>query len=69
MGRVFATLLVLLTGCSHPVAHHWLRIADGAGDLPSLNPHLTMSATMDDVGRLALAYFMRYDRAGPGRQS
>jgi len=51
-------------GCAAHAQRHWLRIADGAGDLPSLNPHLTAVATMDDLGQLSLAYFMRYDREG-----
>ncbi len=53
-----------LGGCAQHVQRHVLRIADGAGDLPSLNPHLTMGATMDDIGQLTLAYFMRYGRDG-----
>ena len=63
--RCFALAsLLLFAGCSPSVRHHTLRIADGGGDLTSLNPHLTMGATMDDIGQLALAYFMRYDRRG-----
>lgn len=41
---------------------HWLRIADGAGDLPTLNPHLTMGATMDFIAHLSMGYLIRYDR-------
>ena len=63
LGRfVGLTAIVALTSCATHARPHWLRIADGAGDLTSLNPHLTMGATMDDIGQLSLAYFMRYDR-------
>ena len=62
---VFSLVAILATvACSAPQPHHWLRIADGGGDVTSLDPHLTMSATMDDIGQLALAYLMRYDREG-----
>jgi peptide/nickel transport system substrate-binding protein len=57
-------LMLALSACASPQRQHTLRIADGGGDLTSLDPHLTMGATMDDVGQLALAYFMRYDRNG-----
>jgi peptide/nickel transport system substrate-binding protein len=58
------TCLLMLGGCTAPSRHHILRVADGGGVLTSLNPHLTMGATMDNIGQLALAYFMRYDRNG-----
>lgn len=56
--------LLLVAGCAAPARQHTLRIAEGTGDVPSLNPHLTYGATMDDIGQLSLAYFMRYDRSG-----
>ncbi len=61
------TLLVGVAGCGsadRPEHRHWLRIADGNGDLATLNPHLRMSATMDFVAHLSMGYLIRYDRDG-----
>jgi peptide/nickel transport system substrate-binding protein len=55
----------LLSGCARTAPHHWLRIADGSGDLTSLNPHLSMGASLDDLSQLTMAYFVRY---GPGER-
>ena len=65
LARLCAIVASLLAcaSCTARTHTHVLRIADGAGDLPSLNPHLTMGATMDEIGQLSLAYFMRYDRS------
>lgn len=53
----------LLAGCAaQSERRHWLRIADGAGDLITLNPHLSIGATMDFVAHLSMGYFIRYDR-------
>jgi peptide/nickel transport system substrate-binding protein len=65
--RAFAFIAagLLLSACGgsgHPA--HWLRISDGSGDLTSLDPHLTAGASMDDIGQLTLAYFIRYGRGG-----
>lgn len=43
---------------------HWLRIADGGGDVPSLNPHLFNGATVHTIGLLTMAYLFRYDAQG-----
>ncbi|MDQ2992545.1 MAG: ABC transporter substrate-binding protein, partial [Candidatus Eremiobacteraeota bacterium] len=43
---------------------HWLRIADGAGDVPSLNPLLFTETTLGHIANLTMAYFARYDKAG-----
>jgi len=54
-----------LAGCnaaSAPRDRHILRIADGSGDLSTLNPHLMMSATLDFVAHLSMGYLIRYDR-------
>jgi peptide/nickel transport system substrate-binding protein len=61
----FALLLfATLTDCAHASRHpHWLRIADGAGDVASLNPHLTMGATTDHLAQLTMAHLVRF---GPG---
>jgi peptide/nickel transport system substrate-binding protein len=63
-GSTVLVCMLVFAACTAPQRHHTLRIADGGGDLTSLDPHLTMGATMDDVGQLSLAYFMRYDRSG-----
>ena len=68
MRRLFVgALLLVLVACAPATApmrsdRHWLRIADGAGDLITLNPHLFMGATMDFVAHLSMGYFIRYDR-------
>ena len=43
---------------------HWLRIADGAGDIPSLNPHLFQETTLGNIAALTMAYFAKYDANG-----
>ena len=70
------TLCVALAACSktgsggelgeqnattHP---HWLRIADGGGDVPTLNPDLYQESTLNNIATLTMAYFVRYDRNG-----
>jgi peptide/nickel transport system substrate-binding protein len=57
-------LLLFVGGCgtAHSTDRHWLRIADGSGDLSTLNPHLSMGATMDFVAHLSMGYLIRYDR-------
>src|SRR5947209_2127053 len=41
-------------------AHH-LRIADGAGDIDSLNPHLFQETTLGNISELTMAYLLRFD--------
>lgn len=43
---------------------HWLRIADGAGDIDTLNPHLFTETTLGNIAELTMAYLARYDKAG-----
>ena len=43
---------------------HWLRIADGAGDIDSLNPHLFTETTLGNIAELTMAWLVRYDKAG-----
>lgn len=40
---------------------HWLRVADGAGDIPTLNPHLFSEVTLGNIAELTMAYLVRYD--------
>ncbi len=65
--RALAVLFVAaLAGCANRphAATHWLRIADGAGDVASLNPHLTIGATTDHLSQLTMGYLVRFDRNG-----
>ncbi len=67
MARIAAVVVTLgLIACSGSgsAGRHELRIADGAGDLTTLNPHLAMSATLDFVAHLSMGYLIRYDRDG-----
>lgn len=41
-------------------AHH-LRIADGSGDIDSLNPHLFQETTLGNIAELTMAWLARYD--------
>lgn len=41
---------------------HHLRIADGQGELASLNPHLYQETTLGNISELALAYLLRFDQ-------
>ncbi|MEO6913841.1 MAG: peptide ABC transporter substrate-binding protein [Candidatus Baltobacteraceae bacterium] len=70
---VAVLLLVALAGCARvettggsgalaPFAHpHSLVIADGTGDIPSLNPHLFTETTLSYIAELTMAYLARYD--------
>jgi peptide/nickel transport system substrate-binding protein len=58
-------IFAMLAGCARANRHpHWLRIADGAGDVASLNPHLTMGATTDHLAQLTMGYLVRYGPDG-----
>jgi len=60
--RVLTFALTLaVCACAQPPPQHWLRISDGSGDLSSLDPHLAMGASLDDVAQLTMAYFVRFD--------
>ncbi len=71
---VAVVLLIALAGCARvgttggseklsPFANpHSLIIADGTGDIPSLNPHLFTETTLADIAELTMAYLARYDR-------
>ncbi len=50
-----------INATTHP---HWLRIADGGGDIPTLNPDLYTEATIGYISELTMAYFVRYDAKG-----
>jgi len=61
-----AGILSILAGCGRPshgtvAADHWLRVADGQGDVPTLNPHLFSGATVHFIAALTMAYLFRYD--------
>lgn len=40
---------------------HHLRIADGSGDIDSLNPHLFQETTLGNIAELTMAWLARYD--------
>lgn len=40
---------------------HWLRIADGQGEVSTLNPQLFNGATIQFIGALTMGYLFRYD--------
>lgn len=62
---VFSALVVAACAGCAPRPHgsaHWLRIADGGGDVASLDPHLTIGATTDHLSQLTMGYLVRFDR-------
>ncbi|MBV9055597.1 MAG: peptide ABC transporter substrate-binding protein, partial [Candidatus Eremiobacteraeota bacterium] len=40
---------------------HYLRIADGSGDVPTLNPHLFTEVTLGYISQMTQAYLVKYD--------
>jgi peptide/nickel transport system substrate-binding protein len=52
------------TSASGGTQTHWLRIADGAGDIQTLNPLLFTETTLLNISDLTMAYFARYDKTG-----
>jgi len=40
---------------------HYLTIADGSGDLPTLNPHLFTEITLGYISQMTEAYLVKYD--------
>ncbi|HEY1976797.1 MAG TPA: peptide ABC transporter substrate-binding protein [Candidatus Baltobacteraceae bacterium] len=64
-----ASLLLVAAACSQRPHEgtpqtHWLRVADGNGDVPTLNPHLFNGTTVHTIGILTMAYLFRYDAQG-----
>ncbi|HEY1977953.1 MAG TPA: peptide ABC transporter substrate-binding protein [Candidatus Baltobacteraceae bacterium] len=61
-----ASIAVLLCACtkagqsSAPMTHH-LVIADGTGDVPTLNPHLFTETTLGFIAEMTQAYLVKYD--------
>lgn len=61
-----AAAAVLLCSCSKagtaPEARtHTLTIADGSGDVPTLNPHLFTELTLGYIAEMSQAYLVKYD--------
>jgi peptide/nickel transport system substrate-binding protein len=48
------------TGSAAPKTHY-LRIADGTGDIPTLNPHLFTEVTLGYIAEMTQAYLVKYD--------
>jgi peptide/nickel transport system substrate-binding protein len=44
-----------------PPSTHTLTIADGTGDVPTLNPHLFTELTLGFISELSQAYLVKYD--------
>lgn len=40
---------------------HHLRIADGSGDIDSLNPHLFQETPLGNIAEMTMAYLLRFD--------
>ena len=64
-GVVTATVAMLLVadaqGLGAAPEAHYLRIADGTGDIPTLNPHLYSTTTIGFLSELTMAYLTRWD--------
>jgi peptide/nickel transport system substrate-binding protein len=60
-----AVAVALLCACSKgtqtTVRTHVLRIADGTGDVPTLNPHLFSETTLGYISQMTQAYLVKYD--------
>lgn len=68
IGTVLALLGVVVFLCSctkageAPAARsHTLIVADGTGDVPTLNPHLFTETTLGYIAELSQAYLIKYD--------
>jgi peptide/nickel transport system substrate-binding protein len=44
-----------------PVAANYLTIADGSGDVPTLNPHLFTETTLGYISQMTQAFLVKYD--------
>jgi peptide/nickel transport system substrate-binding protein len=70
LGTLAAIALLLTAGCSQSqraapaLRTHWLRVADGSGAIPTLNPHIFNGTTVHLIGLLTMAYLFRYDAQG-----
>ena len=58
---VAALLLASCTKSGGAVTSHYLTIADGSGDVPTLNPHLFTETTLGYISQMTQAYLARYD--------
>ncbi|HZV76420.1 MAG TPA: peptide ABC transporter substrate-binding protein [Candidatus Babeliales bacterium] len=57
-----ALILISCTKAGQPTApSHYLTIADGSGDVPTLNPHLFTETTLGYISQMTQAYLARYD--------
>ncbi|HZZ00678.1 MAG TPA: hypothetical protein VFE36_14005, partial [Candidatus Baltobacteraceae bacterium] len=61
-----ASIAALLCSCTKagesnaPKTHH-LIVADGTGDVPTLNPHLFTETTLGHISEMTQAYLVKYD--------
>jgi peptide/nickel transport system substrate-binding protein len=56
-----AALLVSCTKANTQARSHVLRVADGTGDIPTLNPHLFTETTLGFISEMTQAYLVKYD--------
>ncbi len=60
-----AIVSVLLCSCTKAgtssVTPHYLTVADGSGDVPTLNPHLFTELTLGFISQMTQAYLVKYD--------
>ena len=56
-----AAILCSCTKGGQTVATHYLTIADGSGDVPTLNPHLFTETTLGYISEMTQAYLVKYD--------
>lgn len=64
--RAVAALVAVAVLCSctkagQSVTPHYLTIADGSGDVPTLNPHLFTETTLGYISQMTQAYLVKYD--------
>jgi peptide/nickel transport system substrate-binding protein len=58
---VTAAILCSCTKSGQDLNPHYLRIADGSGDINTLNPHLFTEAPIGYISQMTQAYLVKYD--------
>ncbi|HVA33834.1 MAG TPA: peptide ABC transporter substrate-binding protein [Candidatus Baltobacteraceae bacterium] len=59
-----ALAAMMLASCTKTGTYtpsHELRVADGSGDIPTLNPHLFTETTLGYIAEMTQAYLVKYD--------
>jgi peptide/nickel transport system substrate-binding protein len=55
------TLLCSCTKGGQTTAVHYLTVADGSGDVPTLNPHLFTETTLGYISQMTQGFLVKYD--------